>query len=232
MIHSSPRAEQSSPQSTGTSAEGLSLAKLISSRLRTPRLVALVISLLILGAAAVFSIVRATDIDPLVPLGDHDTVTQEPDATAVSEMAITVHIVGAVQRPGVYELAAGARVHDAIERAGGAQPEAAAASLNLARTLVDGEQIIIPTEAEYQAQVLVDSQSADQSGVASSSSVINLNTANHDQLDSLPGIGPALAQRILDWRGANGPFASVDQLSDVSGIGSKLVETLRLLVTT
>lgn len=209
-----------------------SLGKLISSRLRTPRLVAVVVSVLILGGAAVFSSVRATQIDPFSSLSAGEEPVTDALTPSVSEAVIVVHIVGAIRRPGVYELPIGARVHDAIEEAGGAEADAAAGALNLARTLVDGEQLTILTESEYQASKTASADAGSPPGAGAAASLINLNSATVDQLDSLPGIGPALAQRILDWRNANGAFASVDQLSDVSGIGSKLVDALRPLVST
>lgn len=209
-----------------------SLAQLVTARLKTPRVVAIAASVIILGAAAVFSVIRATSSEQLS--GD----TLQVDATGgsvaptIAELSVTVHLVGAVSRPGVYEFSEGSRVHDAVTKAGGLTDDAAANALNLARILVDGEQIIIPTEAEVAAMSATQSQSVEAvPGSGNAGSVINLNTATLEQLDTLPGIGPALAQRILDWRSANGGFGSVDQLGEVSGIGSKLFDRLRSLVT-
>lgn len=192
----------------------------------------MVVSILILGGAAVFSSVRATQIDPFVSLSAGEEPVTDVPSPSVLEAVIVVHIVGAIRRPGVYELPIGARVHDAIEEAGGAESDAAVGALNLARTLVDGEQLTIQTESEYQTSKAAHAEAGSLPGIGGASTLLNLNTATIDQLDALPGIGPALAQRILDWRNANGPFASVEQLSDVSGIGSKLVDSLRPLVST
>jgi len=215
-----------------TSSDSPTLAALVTSKLRTPRIVAVLVSALILGAAAIFSVVRATQPEITQGAPGGAAAEEHVSVTDATELPVTVHVVGAVNKPGVYELAAGARVHDAIERAGGTHPDAASTALNLARTLVDGEQIIVPTAAEFQAMTQhSESMGAQSGGAGGFASPTNLNTASLEQLDSLPGIGPALAQRILDWRGANGSFRSVDQLGEVSGIGAKLVDTLRPLVT-
>ncbi len=130
---------------------------------------------------------------------------------------VFVHVVGAVGQPGIYELELGSRVADAIQAAGGLTAEAFDASVNLARVLSDGEQV----------RVL----SADQIADSEQSSVISLNQANARQLETLPGVGPALAGRIVEWRERNGSFSTLEQLLEVSGIGPKLFENLREFVT-
>jgi competence protein ComEA len=133
-----------------------------------------------------------------------------------------VHVVGAVVNPGMYELAPDARVIDATMAAGGMTATAASCALNLARPVNDGEQILVPEgdpSANCQAQQLQQS--------ATASSPVSLNQATVAQLDSLPGIGPALAQRIIDWRAQHGSFTSVDQLGGIEGIGDKLFAKLR-----
>jgi competence protein ComEA len=130
---------------------------------------------------------------------------------------VFVHVVGAVGQPGIYELEFGSRVADAIQAAGGLTAEAFDASVNLARVLSDGEQV----------RVL----SADQIADSEQSSVISLNQANARQLETLPGVGPALAGRIIEWRERNGSFSTIEQLLEVSGIGPKLFENLREFVT-
>jgi competence protein ComEA len=130
---------------------------------------------------------------------------------------VFVHVVGAVGQPGIYELEFGSRVADAIQAAGGLTAEAFDASVNLARVLSDGEQV----------RVL----SADQIADSEQSSVISLNQANARQLETLPGVGPALAGRIVEWRERNGSFSTLEQLLEVSGIGTKLFENLREFVT-
>ena len=139
-----------------------------------------------------------------------------------SSETVVVDVAGAVRRPGVIELPAGARVIDALDAAGGALPRADTTPLNLARVLLDGEQVLVPVRGR--------SPAVPGAAPAGTSTTVNLNTATVEQLDTLPGIGPVLAQRILDWRTANGGFASVDQLLEVSGIGDATFADLEPLV--
>lgn len=134
---------------------------------------------------------------------------------------VHVHVVGAVAKPGVYELDTSSRVIDAIEAAGGANEDADLQQVNMARLLSDGEQIRVLTAQEAAL--------TSQSGAASA--LLNLNSATAEQLEELPGVGPALAARILDWRESNGSFKNVEDLSSVSGIGDKLLASVRDLVT-
>lgn len=157
--------------------------------------------------------------------------------TAVDDAPVVVHVVGAVVHPGVYELQAGSRVVDAVEAAGGALGNAALGSLNLARILSDGEQVYVFTADEVAAGTAPSAPgapgppgSAGQAGPASAG-LIDLNTATVEELDSLPGIGPATAQKIVDDREANGPFATPEDLMRVSGIGAAKFEALKDLVT-
>ncbi|QEO09791.1 ComEA family DNA-binding protein [Protaetiibacter larvae] len=140
---------------------------------------------------------------------------------AGSGTTVYVHVLGQVARPGLYALRDGDRVVDAIAAAGGLTEAADPAGVNLARTLSDGEQLVVPAVGETPA--------GGPAGVAADGRV-DLNAADAATLDTLPRIGPAMAQRIIDWREANGPFSSVDDLLAVSGIGSKTVEALRPLV--
>ncbi len=145
---------------------------------------------------------------------------------ALSDDGVWVHVVGAVHEQGLYFVPAGSRVVDAIMAAGGLSDVADQCGINLARPLSDGEQLIVPTRATEAVTCGVVGQSG--SGVASGP--ISLSRADLATLDSLPGIGPTLAQRIIDWRSAHGGFTSVDQLAEVSGIGDKLFATLQPLV--
>lgn len=148
-----------------------------------------------------------------------------PANATVSGGAVIVHVVGEIEHPGVVELDAGARVREAIEAAGGATSDAILAGVNLARPLVDGEQIIVPGPNDVALEPIGITGQSGQNGA------VNLNRATVADLEQLSGIGPALAQRIIDWRDANGAFTSVDQLLEVSGIGEKTLARFRDGVT-
>lgn len=145
-----------------------------------------------------------------------ETALVHPEASP-----IFVHVLGHVVRPGLYELRTGDRVIDAIAAAGGLTESADPAGVNLARLIGDGEQLLVPAEGEV--------STAAQPGVTTDGRV-DLNTADAATLETLPRIGPAMAQRIVDHRSAHGPFASADDLLAVSGIGAKTLEALRPLV--
>jgi competence protein ComEA len=147
---------------------------------------------------------------------------------------VVVDVAGKVRRPGVYHLPGGARVDDAIRAAGGALAGARLDRLNLAARLVDGQQVAVgipPAAGGGGGPAVAGSGSPAPSGGASTAGPVDLNTAGLDQLETLPGVGPVLAQHILDWRTAHGSFASVDQLNDVSGIGEVKFAALRPLVS-
>lgn len=150
----------------------------------------------------------------------------EPVAAPSSRSLLVVHVVGAVRRPGLYRLREGARIADAVRRAGGATSGADLAGLNLAAPLVDGVQILVPD-----AQRLAAGGAADDPGAQGAASAVSLSSATVQDLDTLPGIGPVTAQKIVDYRAEHGPFASVDDLDAVPGIGPTRVEQLRELVT-
>ena len=142
--------------------------------------------------------------------------------------AIVVDVVGKVRTPGIYRLPAGSRVDDALVAAGGALAGTDLSSLNLARKVADGEQIAVAVAGAPDAGGAT--SSTDGSG-GFSVGPVDLNSASEAQLDGLPGVGPVLAQHIIDWRTAHGRFASVDQLREVSGIGQAKYADLRPLVT-
>jgi competence protein ComEA len=149
---------------------------------------------------------------------------------------VVVHVAGAVAKPGVQHLPAGSRVVDAVEAAGGAALDADQSRINLAAPLEDGQQVYVPRLGEAgggagPAPGGASGGGAPGSGSSGAEQIVNLNTADVDQLDSLPGIGPAIAQAIVDHRERNGPFASVDQLLDVRGIGEAKLADLRERVT-
>jgi competence protein ComEA len=147
-------------------------------------------------------------------------------APAAATPALVVHVAGAVQRPGLYRLAEGNRVADAVARAGGATASADTAAINLAAPLADGMQVIVPSR--------VASGVAGAAGDAAGGTApgrVSLSSASVDELDALPGVGPVTAQKIVDYRAAHGGFSSVDDLDAIPGIGPARIEQLRDLTT-
>lgn len=146
------------------------------------------------------------------------------DESANSHSKIVVHVVGAVRRPGLYAVRDGARIADAVRRAGGTTLKADLESINLAAPVEDGLQVVVPRR-----QPVVASGST-APGEAAAAGPVHLNTASLEQLDTLPGVGPVTAQKILDWRQTHGAFTSVDDLDAIPGIGPARLEQLRDLV--
>lgn len=154
-------------------------------------------------------------------------------ASSVSGGTVVVHVVGQVVSPGIVQLPAGSRVDDAIRAAGGATTRADLAALNLARVVLDGEQVVVPAPGDApsgQGRAGPAGRTTATGAAGSGPATLDLNDADAAALDALPGIGPVLAGRIVDWRTANGPLASVDQLGEVDGIGPTLLAKLRPLV--
>jgi len=135
----------------------------------------------------------------------------------VVDQPVVVHVLGAVHRPGLFELPPGSRVADAVDAAGGATTDDALTSVNLARILVDGEQVHLDPEGSPEP-------------ATSSGGLISLNQATAAEFESLPGVGPVLAARMVTWRTTNGPFRSIDELGEVSGIGNAILEQVRPLL--
>ncbi len=151
-----------------------------------------------------------------------------PVPSSVPDAArIVVDVVGAVARPGLHELPAGSRVADAVEAAGGLTAEADRIRLNLAEPLADGARLWVPEVSEMAAPEVVGLTSGSGAVEGSSAGPLNINTAGAAALEELPGIGPALAAAIVEHRQRFGPFASVDELTEVSGIGSVKLEQIR-----
>jgi competence protein ComEA len=140
------------------------------------------------------------------------------DTQDVKSPSIYIHVAGAVRKPGIYQLDSGSRVFDAVLLAGGFTNKANQTSVNMARILNDGEQLLVSSGTSI-AQVQQES------------SLISLNQASSSQLEDLPGVGPALAGRMVDWRTANGGFKSKEDLLNVAGIGDKLFAAVKDLVT-
>ena len=181
-----------------------------------------VVLLLALGITVVFGIMRSGAGAPeVVPLDGPSGAAAED----VSAATLYVHVSGAVARPGLYQLEGGARLVDAVAAAGGFAEDADDAGVNLARPVSDGEQVVVP---------VVGAAPPAGSGVAgggvTGDARVNLNTATVADLDTVPRVGPAIAQRIIDWRTTNGRFSAVDDLLSVPGIGEKMLESLRPLV--
>jgi len=155
-----------------------------------------------------------------------ESVLLDEDRGADEAAELYVHVYGAVSEPGLYVLREGARVVDAVGAAGGMLEGADEAAVNLARQVGDGEQLYVPTLGE---SAVAGAPSA--AGREAGDGRINLNTATEAEFDTLPRIGPAMARRIIEWRDANGRFTSVEDLLAVPGIGDKMLESLRALVT-
>lgn len=156
------------------------------------------------------------------PDGAAPAVGREPAQRPV------VHVVGAVHRPGLYTLRAGARVADAVRRAGGATARADVGALNLAAKLLDAQQVVVPRRGDAPAAATgVAAVSPGAAGAAAADAPIDLNAATAEQLDTLDGVGPATAAKILAFRQEHGGFRSVDDLAQVPGIGPKRLAALR-----
>jgi competence protein ComEA len=147
---------------------------------------------------------------------------------AVSSSRLAVYVVGAVRRPGVYRLAEGTRIEDALARAGGATRKADLTAVNLAAPLADGEQVLVPSRQSRGGGAAAPAGGAGAG--AASTGPVQLSVATAEQLDTLPGIGPVTAQKIVDYRTEHGAFRSVEDLDEVPGIGPARVEQLRDLV--
>jgi competence protein ComEA len=159
--------------------------------------------------------------------GSSATPTRSSSHSSAGATRLVIDVVGKVRHPGVYHLPDGARVDDALHAAGDALPGVDLSSLNLARRLMDGEQIAVGVAGAAPPAAAPGTGSA----AGPASGPVNLNTASLPQLEALPGVGPVLAQRIVDWRTAHGHFASVDQLREVTGIGDSRFADLKPLVT-
>lgn len=178
---------------------------------------AVVLGLVVLSIAVGLGIVRGQAApSETVALDGADAATAAPSGE------LYVHVLGAVHQPGLYVLDLDARLVDAIAAAGGTTEDADLAAINLARMLADGEQIVVP--------VIGNPEAVPGGGAEPSDGLIDLNTADQAALETLPRIGPALAQRIIEWREQNGRFTSVDDLLAVPGIGEKLLAGMRDLV--
>jgi competence protein ComEA len=162
--------------------------------------------------------------EPLAPVVPSDA-SDAPSGAAAAGEELVVDVAGKVRRPGIAVLPAGSRVVDALDAAGGARRGVDLTSLNLARPVVDGEQILVGVAPVAGVAGTVDAPAPD------GATLVNLNTADQAALDTLPGVGPVTADAILTWREANGAFTSVDELLEVDGIGEATLADLAPLVT-
>jgi competence protein ComEA len=175
---------------------------------------------------------RVTDL-PVTTIGVPTPAGSASPAAGVGPTAaalVVVHVVGRVARPGVVRLPIGSRVKDAVAAAGGPAKGADLSTLNLARVITDGEQVVVGDRSSCSSTGSTPTPNG-AAGPSLGSGLVNLNSATLAQLDGLPHIGPVMAQRILDFRTEHGRFSSVDELNEVSGIGEKTFADLRLLVT-
>ena len=186
------------------------------------------------GGAGAVSFERTDGSGSLVEPGSGDASSgktsegSSPKASAAAEVYVDVD--GAVVKPGVYRLKDGARVSQAIDAAGGLTAEANVTGLNRASKITDGQKIYVPTVGEQQTAAAVggaESGASTTPGTGSSSGLVNINTASAAELQTLSGIGPSMAQSIIDERTQNGAFASVDDLMRVSGIGEKKLAKIK-----
>ncbi|MEI6688252.1 MAG: ComEA family DNA-binding protein [Thermoleophilia bacterium] len=182
-------------------------------------------AILLLAAAVTFIRGRGGAARPPVPVPAAVAAADGAGGVAPAPVdQLVVYVTGAVRKPGVYQLPDGKRIIDAIEKAGGVTPKADAVTVNLAALLIDGEQILVP-------EAFAPGAGAAPTGAGPAvAGVVHLNSADVSALDELPGVGPATAQRIIDWREQNGGFRTVDDLEQVPGIGPAKLDALRDLV--
>ncbi|GAV25459.1 hypothetical protein ciss_13920 [Carboxydothermus islandicus] len=167
---------------------------------------------------------------PIKETAEQEVITRE----VTRKGTLVVHVAGAVYKPGVYVLEEGARVKDAIEKAQGILPLADDSSINLAAKVSDGQKIYIPFKNENTTPASISngfSQQNAQKGAGSQGAKLNINTASAEELDKLPGVGPATAAKIIEYREQNGPFVTIEDLKKVKGIGDKKFETLKDYIT-
>jgi competence protein ComEA len=172
----------------------------------------------------------ATPAAPLASASPTDVTSTVAGAAMPTPSAVLiVDVTGLVRRPGVYEFPAGSRVIDAIERAGGPRDNAVLSALNLAAPLTDGQQVVVPGPRDPVASAVPGATAAPGTSAVPGAEgpIVNINTADATALEALPGVGEVIAAAIVQYRTENGPFTSVDQLEDVSGIGPSTLEEIR-----
>jgi len=191
------------------------------SRRRALAYAGVVFAVLLLGGKALSA--RETPSQPAEAAPGGLAIEAEPAPVR----KVTVHVVGAVRSPGLYRLNDGSRVDDAIRRAGGETPKAALDLVNLAAPVADGQQVVVPVRTARGLQAPGASTAGASGGPVGR---VHLNSATLEELDTLPGVGPVTAQKILDYRTKKGAFGSLDELDAVPGIGPTRLEQLRELL--
>jgi competence protein ComEA len=194
-----------------------------------------VVAALAVGLAAWWAVRDQAEVVPMAPAAEAPPEVGAGSPAPLAEVSapaeaggdLVVDVAGKVRRPGIAVLPAGSRVIDALEAAGGARNGVDLTALNLARPIVDGEQILVGIAPAAGVAGMVGSPGSS----APSGSLVNLNTADQAALDTLPGVGPVTADAILSWREDNGGFTSVDELLEVDGIGEATLEDIAPLVT-
>ncbi|HHW01984.1 MAG TPA: competence protein ComEA [Thermoanaerobacterales bacterium] len=194
-------------------------------------LLGLLLAIIIISGGLIYYVFSEKKADVAFKLQEGPAVPVTAPAVQEQTKKIMVYVTGAVKNPGVYTLEDGMRVKDAIDLAGGTLPEADLLRLNLAKKLHDEEKLYVPKIGEVisdqpgQGSLTGEGETA---GISSSSDgKININTASLQDLDTLPGVGPATAQKIIDYRTQNGPFKSIEDIKNVSGIGDKKFEQIK-----
>ena len=175
---------------------------------------------LIVVVAVGSHIFRSVAPIPSVVVASQAELVAQAENVSVPTLTVVVHVVGAVESPGVIELPENSRIVDALAKAGGAREDAILSGINLARVLFDGEQIVVPSQADEPATV----------SITVPQGLVSLSRGTSAELETLPRVGPATAARIIAWREENGPFMNVDDVLAVSGIGPATLEGFRALV--
>jgi len=194
-------------------------------RLRVRLGAVVVLALVALGCAVLASALgdhgNAVDVSRTVSASTPGSGSPSTAVPLGGGTQLYVHILGAVQHPGLYALAGGSRVVDVVAAAGGLNDDADQAQVNLARFVIDGEQILVP---------VIGAVGATPTGLTSGGKV-NINTADETTLETLPRVGPAMAARIVAWRDANGRFTALEDLMSVTGIGQKTFDGFKDLIS-
>ena len=200
-------------------------------------IVAVIIGIGIYGFISMSTEETELDLNEILAVENIHQDNQEVNGVVEKEsIHIIVHITGEVNHAGVFQLSEGARVADAIEAAGGATKEADLESINLAYILADGQKIYIPNKKDKEnneQKTYITTESGDTISVENNSTQkgvnakVNINTANQSELETLPGIGPSLASKIIEYREQNGKFNSIEELKNVKGIGDARFEDLK-----